>query len=114
ENRRIRAGARGENGFLPESPERKGTRPGRRPVHRYHPLRGERRCGGGVRAEEQSQSHRCRRIPVAGKAAHRVPWKNPHRETARRCGEGRPTRTFSDVAEEEALMSETLSFPAKY
>jgi hypothetical protein len=42
ENRRVRTGARGQDGLLSQPAQRKGTRPGRPALHRHHPLRAKR------------------------------------------------------------------------
>src|ERR1035437_9429086 len=84
ENRPVRARARGQDGFLPEPPQREGTRPGRPALHWHHPLRGEGRCESRVCSQDEDQPHRRRRIPAPAPAPGRVQRPLADREAARR------------------------------
>ena len=56
ESRAVRAGIRGQDGFLPEPAQRQGTRAGRPPVHRHHPLRRKGRRGSRIRPARPSRT----------------------------------------------------------
>ena len=96
----IRAGIRGQDGLLPEPPQRQRERSGRQPVHRGHPLRREGRCGGGIRTQNQAKSDRGRGVSPPIQAPGRSEREAADGQTTRRC---RPYRPAGES--EEAIMN---------
>jgi len=90
QDRRVRAGVRRQNGFLPESPQRPRARPGRPAVGRHHPLRREGQPGGRLRAALEGQSHRRGVVQPAAVAAGRAEGQAALGAPARRGPPSRP------------------------
>ena len=72
-------------GLLPEPVERQGAGSRRQPVHRHHPLRGKGRRGGGIRAENQAQSHRGGGVSTAIETAGSAEGQTADGKAAFRC-----------------------------